>query len=313
MKEKIVIALGGNAIQTKEATAEAQQTAIRRAMQNLKPLFDSPARIVISHGNGPQIGSLLIQQAKSNSDTTPAMPLDTCGAMSQGMIGYWLETEINRILTEMNSDRTVGTIVTRVEVDKDDPRFNNPTKPIGPFYTKEEVEELQKEQPDSVFKEDAGRGYRKVVASPLPQSILENQLIRTLADGKNIVIACGGGGIPVIKKENTYEGVEAVIDKDFASEKLATLIEADTLMILTNVENVFINFNEPNQQQIDDIDVATLKKYAVQGKFAEGSMLPKIEAAIRFVESGENKKVIITNLEQAYEALIGNKGTHIHM
>ncbi|HCD3204075.1 TPA: carbamate kinase [Staphylococcus aureus] len=313
MKEKIVIALGGNAIQTKEATAEAQQTAIRRAMQNLKPLFDSPARIVISHGNGPQIGSLLIQQAKSNSDTTPAMPLDTCGAMSQGMIGYWLETEINRILTEMNSDRTVGTIVTRVEVDKDDPRFNNPTKPIGPFYTKEEVEELQKEQPDSVFKEDAGRGYRKVVALPLPQSILEHQLIRTLADGKNIVIACGGGGIPVIKKENTYEGVEAVIDKDFASEKLATLIEADTLMILTNVENVFINFNEPNQQQIDDIDVATLKKYAAQGKFAEGSMLPKIEAAIRFVESGENKKVIITNLEQAYEALIGNKGTHIHM
>ncbi|HDE0848340.1 TPA: carbamate kinase [Staphylococcus aureus] len=313
MKEKIVIALGGNAIQTKEATAEAQQTAIRRAMQNLKPLFDSPARIVISHGNGPQIGSLLIQQAKSNSDTTPAMPLDTCGAMSQGMIGYWLETEINRILTEMNSDRTVGTIVTRVEVDKNDPRFDNPTKPIGPFYTKEEVEELQKEQPDSVFKEDAGRGYRKVVASPLPQSILEYQLIRTLADGKNIVIACGGGGIPVIKKENTYEGVEAVIDKDFASEKLATLIEADTLMILTNVENVFINFNEPNQQQIDDIDVATLKKYAAQGKFAEGSMLPKIEAAIRFVESGENKKVIITNLEQAYEALIGNKGTHIHM
>lgn len=313
MKEKIVIALGGNAIQTKEATAEAQQTAIRRAMQNLKPLFDSPARIVISHGNGPQIGSLLIQQAKSNSDTTPAMPLDTCGAMSQGMIGYWLETEINRILTEMNSDRTVGTIVTRVEVDKNDPRFDNPTKPIGPFYTKEEVEELQKEQPDSVFKEDAGRGYRKVVVSPLPQSILEHQLIRTLADGKNIVIACGGGGIPVIKKENTYEGVEAVIDKDFASEKLATLIEADTLMILTNVENVFINFNEPNQQQIDDIDVATLKKYVAQGKFAEGSMLPKIEAAIRFVESGENKKVIITNLEQAYEALIGNKGTHIHM
>ncbi|CAA3947552.1 carbamate kinase [Staphylococcus aureus] len=205
MKEKIVIALGGNAIQTKEATAEAQQTAIRRAMQNLKPLFDSPARIVISHGNGPQIGGLLIQQAKSNSDTTPAMPLDTCGAMSQGMIGYWLETEINRILTEMNSDRTVGTIVTRVEVDKDDPRFDNPTKPIGPFYTKEEVEELQKEQPGSVFKEDAGRGYRKVVASPLPQSILEHQLIRTLADGKNIVIACGGGGIPVIKKENTYE------------------------------------------------------------------------------------------------------------
>ncbi|MDO6152335.1 carbamate kinase, partial [Staphylococcus aureus] len=134
---------------------------------------------------------------------TPAMPLDTCGAMSQGMIGYWLETEINRILTEMNSDGTVGTSVTRVEVDKDDPRFDNPTKPIDPFYTKEEVEELQKEQPDSVFKEDAGRGYRKVVASPLPQYILELQLIRTLADGKNIVIACGGGGIPVIKKENT--------------------------------------------------------------------------------------------------------------
>lgn len=311
MNNKIVIALGGNAIQTDDGSAEAQRNAIRETMQTLKPLFKTDTDIVISHGNGPQIGNMLIQQSVADSEQTPAMPLDVCGSMTQGMIGFWLETEINRILTEIESERRAGTIITRVEVDPEDPRMSTPTKPIGPFYDKAEVEALQKENPDSVYKEDSGRGYRKVVPSPLPVSILEHKLISDLVEDKNIIIACGGGGIPVVKQHNTYEGVEAVIDKDFASEKLAQLIDADTLMILTNVENVYVNFNEPNQQKLTDVDVATLKDYIDQGTFKEGSMLPKIEAAIDFLESGYGQRVIITNLTNAYEALEGKVGTQI--
>ncbi|MPP21536.1 carbamate kinase, partial [Campylobacter jejuni] len=202
-------------------------------------------------------------------------------------------------------------VITRVEVDEHDPRMSNPTKPIGPFYTKEEAEQLQQANPESTYKEDAGRGYRKVVPSPLPVSILEHQLISTLVENQNIIIACGGGGIPVIKRNDTYEGVEAVIDKDFASERLAQLIDANTLMILTNVEHVYINYNEPNQEALTNVDVATLKQYAKDGKFAEGSMLPKIEAAIDFVESGEGRRAIITNLDNAYEAFKGHVGTQI--
>lgn len=311
MNNKIVIALGGNAIQTDDGSAEAQRNAIRETMQTLKPLFKTDTDIVISHGNGPQIGNMLIQQSVADSEQTPAMPLDVCGSMTQGMIGFWLETEINRILTEIESERRAGTIITRVEVDPEDPRMSTPTKPIGPFYDKAEVKALQKENPDSVYKEDSGRGYRKVVPSPLPVSILEHKLISDLVEDKNIIIACGGGGIPVVKQHNTYEGVEAVIDKDFASEKLAQLIDADTLMILTNVENVYVNFNEPNQQKLTDVDVATLKDYIDQGTFKEGSMLPKIEAAIDFLESGYGQRVIITNLTNAYEALEGKVGTQI--
>lgn len=311
MNNKIVIALGRNAIQTDDGSAEAQRNAIRETMQTLKPLFKTDTDIVISHGNGPQIGNMLIQQSVADSEQTPAMPLDVCGSMTQGMIGFWLETEINRILTEIESERRAGTIITRVEVDPEDPRMSTPTKPIGPFYDKAEVEALQKENPDSVYKEDSGRGYRKVVPSPLPVSILEHKLISDLVEDKNIIIACGGGGIPVVKQHNTYEGVEAVIDKDFASEKLAQLIDADTLMILTNVENVYVNFNEPNQQKLTDVDVATLKDYIDQGTFKEGSMLPKIEAAIDFLESGYGQRVIITNLTNAYEALEGKVGTQI--
>ncbi|WP_461676297.1 carbamate kinase [Staphylococcus warneri] len=311
MDNKIVIALGGNAIQTDDGSADAQRKAIRSTMQALKPLFDTDADIVISHGNGPQIGTMLIQQAKADSPQTPAMPLDVCGSMTQGMIGFWIETEVSRVLAEIKSPRRAGTVITRVEVDEHDPRMSNPTKPIGPFYTKEEAEQLQQANPESTYKEDAGRGYRKVVPSPLPVSILEHQLISTLVENQNIIIACGGGGIPVIKRNDTYEGVEAVIDKDFASERLAQLIDANTLMILTNVEHVYINYNEPNQEALTNVDVATLKQYAKDGKFAEGSMLPKIEAAIDFVESGEGRRAIITNLDNAYEAFKGHVGTQI--
>ncbi|PTG19545.1 carbamate kinase [Staphylococcus chromogenes] len=313
MAKTMVIALGGNAIQTKEATANSQQAAIRQTLEKFKPLFQSDTSIVMSHGNGPQIGNVLIQQAEANSSQTPAMPLDVCGAMTQGMIGYWLETETNRVLKKINSHKQVGTVITRVEVDPDDPRLSHPTKPIGPFYTKEDAQRLQEKEPNSTYKEDAGRGFRKVVPSPLPVSILEHEMIKTLLEQDNIVIACGGGGIPVIRQGDTFEGIEAVIDKDFASEKLAELIEADTLMILTAVPNVFVNFNTPKQQALTDVDVATLKTYVDEGQFSEGSMLPKIEAAMNFIGHHPNREVIITDLDNAFDALEKGTGTHIHL
>lgn len=313
MAKTMVIALGGNAIQTKEATANSQQAAIRQTLEKFKPLFQSDTSIVMSHGNGPQIGNVLIQQAEANSSQTPAMPLDVCGAMTQGMIGYWLETETNRVLKKINSHKQVGTVITRVEVDPDDPRLSHPTKPIGPFYTKEDAQRLQEKEPNSTYKEDAGRGFRKVVPSPLPVSILEHEMIKTLLEQDNIVIACGGGGIPVIRQGDTFEGIEAVIDKDFASEKLAELIEADTLMILTAVPNVFVNFNTPKQQALTDVDVATLKTYVDEGQFSEGSMLPKIEAAMNFIGHHPHREVIITDLDNAFDALEKETGTHIHL
>ncbi|MDT0656262.1 carbamate kinase [Staphylococcus chromogenes] len=313
MAKTMVIALGGNAIQTKEATANSQQAAIRQTLEKFKPLFQSDTSIVMSHGNGPQIGNVLIQQAEANSSQTPAMPLDVCGAMTQGMIGYWLETETNRVLKKINSHKQVGTVITRVEVDPDDPRLSHPTKPIGPFYTKEDAQRLQEKEPNSTYKEDAGRGFRKVVPSPLPVSILEHEMIKTLLEQDNIVIACGGGGIPVIRQGDTFEGIEAVIDKDFASEKLAELIEADTLMILTAVPNVFVNFNTPKQQALTDVDVATLKTYVDEGQFSEGSMLPKIEAAMNFIGHHPHREVIITDLDNAFDALEKGTGTHIHL
>ena len=313
MAKTMVIALGGNAIQTKEATANSQKAAIRQTLEKFKPLFQSDTSIVMSHGNGPQIGNVLIQQAEANSSQTPAMPLDVCGAMTQGMIGYWLETETNRVLKKINSHKQVGTVITRVEVDPDDPRLSHPTKPIGPFYTKEDAQRLQEKELNSTYKEDAGRGFRKVVPSPLPVSILEHEMIKTLLEQDNIVIACGGGGIPVIRQSDTFEGIEAVIDKDFASEKLAELIEADTLMILTAVPNVFVNFNTPKQQALTDVDVATLKTYVDEGQFSEGSMLPKIEAAMNFIGHHPHREVIITDLDNAFDALEKGTGTHIHL
>ncbi|UXS75617.1 carbamate kinase [Staphylococcus chromogenes] len=313
MAKTMVIALGDNAIQTKEATANSQQAAIRQTLVKFESLFQSDTSIVMSHGNGPQIGNVLIQQAEANSSQTPAMPLDVCGAMTQGMIGYWLETETNRVLKKINSHKHVGTVITRVEVNPDDPRLSHPTKPIGPFYTKEDAQRLQEKEPNSTYKEDAGRGFRKVVPSPLPVSILEHEMIKTLLEQDNIVIACGGGGIPVIRQGDTFEGIEAVIDKDFASEKLAELIEADTLMILTAVPNVFVDYNTPQQQALTDVDITTLKTYVDEGQFSEGSMLPKIEAAMNFIGHHPHREVIITDLDNAFDALEKGTGTHIHL
>jgi carbamate kinase len=309
-RKKIVIALGGNAIQSGDATARAQQKALKHTANQLLKIMNDGFDIIITHGNGPQVGNIVLQQKAAESEKTPAMPLDTCGAMSQGMIGYWMQNAIQEVLEENHYDKKVVTVVTRVEVSEDDPAFLNPTKPIGPFYSEEEAKRLMSEQ-NLIFKEDAGRGWRRVVPSPKPIHILEYEMINELVENGNIVIAVGGGGIPVIRKGHKVEGIEAVIDKDFAAQKLAELVDADILLILTAVEHVSINFGKPNEQVIANVSTEILEKYVQEGHFPPGSMLPKIQAAIQFAESRDDRKTIITSLDRAYEALQGLTGTHI--
>ncbi|MGI2835427.1 carbamate kinase [Bacillus cytotoxicus] len=309
-RRKIVVALGGNAIQSGNATAEAQQKALERTAEQLVKIMGNNIDIVIAHGNGPQVGNILLQQKVAETEKTPAMPLDTCGAMSQGMIGYWMENAIEKALKKQNIKKEVATVITRVIVDEKDEAFQNPTKPIGPFYTEEEARHLMKET-KAVFKEDAGRGWRRVVPSPKPVSIHEHKVINSLVEAGDIVIAVGGGGIPVIESEEGLRGTEAVIDKDFAAQKLAELVGADTLIILTAVDYVYINYNQPNQKRLESIGVDELKKYIEEQQFAPGSMLPKIEAAIHFVNAGPGRKTIITSLDKIYEALEEKAGTII--
>jgi carbamate kinase len=228
------------------------------------------------------------------------MPLDTCVAMTQGSIGYWLQNEMSKMLYENGINRTVVSLVTQVCVDANDEAFSNPSKPIGPFLTNEEAI-LAGEKDSCIYKEDSGRGYRKVVASPKPVGIVECDAIKKLIENKIITISCGGGGVPVVLTERGYEGVQAVIDKDLASEKLAELVDADELIILTGVDNVYINFNKPNQEKLTRVKVSDLKEYIAEGQFAKGSMLPKIEAAIAFVEASASGAAIITSLERLGE------------
>ena len=251
-----------------------------------------------------------MQQKAAETEKTPAMPLDTCGAMSQGMIGYWMENAIEKALKKRNIEKDVVTVITRVEVDEKDEAFKNPTKPIGPFYTEEEARKLM-ETTKATFKEDAGRGWRRVVPSPKPVSIHEHKVINALVEDGDIVIAVGGGGIPVIDSKDGLIGTEAVIDKDFAAQKLAELVDADILVILTAVDYVYVNFNTPTQKKLENVTVAELEKYIQEKQFAPGSMLPKIEAAISFVNTDPKRKTIITSLEKVYEALEENAGTII--
>ena len=312
MKEqkKIVIALGGNAIQAGDGTAKAQQQAIRETSKLLVDIIKIGYQIVITHGNGPQVGNILLQQKIADSKGIPPMELDTCGAMSQGMIGYWMEKEMDDILREQGIEKDVASIITRTEVNPNDPAFLNPTKPIGPFYTKEEaLEKMQ--QTGAKYIEDAGRGWRQVVPSPLPINIIEHNVIEKLVNADLIVICAGGGGIPVIRENHKYIGVEAVIDKDLSSEKLAELIDADILLILTDVEHVYLNYREPDQVTLNHVSTTELKNYIADGQFAQGSMLPKVEAAILFAESKPNRISIITSLKKAVEAIQGNVGTII--
>lgn len=308
---KIVIALGGNALQSKNSTptAEGQLEVVKNTCERIADICSQGYEVAIVHGNGPQVGRILLA-SETAKDVTPAMPFDVCGAMSQGYIGYHIQQALRYALNTRNINYPVLTVATQMIVDEKDPGFTNPTKPIGPFYTEEEAKSLQEEKGYSM-KEDAGRGWRRVVASPIPKRIVEIEAIKNLWDS-SIVISCGGGGIPVVEKMNgTLEGVAAVIDKDFAAELLAEQVDADTLMILTEVEKVAINWGKPDQKNLDHMSLAEAAQYVEEGQFAPGSMLPKVEAAMKFARTYPNKKAIITSLDKAIDALEGKTGTVI--
>ena len=296
MGKKIVIALGGNAILTDDPSAAGQIKALSDTSEKLVKLIKAGYELIITHGNGPQVGNLLLQQEAADSEENPAMPVDTAVAMTQGSIGYWLQNTLDQAMREAGIEKLIATILTQVVVSEEDPAFQNPTKPIGPFLTKEEANRRAAEDGDT-YVEDAGRGYRKVVPSPKPISIVEAETIRTLADNGIITVSAGGGGIPVIKRDTSFEGIEAVIDKDFAAAKLAEIVKADYLVILTGVDNVYINFNKPDQEKLEVVTVEQMKQYIKEDQFAAGSMLPKIEASISFVESVKDGKAYITSLD----------------
>ena len=309
---KIVIALGGNALQEagKPATAQAQLEVVERTSVYIADILEKGYQIVLAHGNGPQVGRLVIQNEYAEP-VTPAMPFDVCGAMSQGMIGYHIQQGLSKVLRSRGNSTPVATVVTQVVVDSHDPKFQNPSKPIGPFYTEEEAAAIAA-QKGYVMKEDAGRGWRRVVASPMPVEIVELDAVRCLVDNGFIVVTVGGGGIPVVRNaQGNLKGVAAVIDKDLASERLAEDLDVDALVILTAVEKVSINFKKPDQNDLDTLSVAEAKRYIAEGHFAPGSMLPKIEAAVKFVESKPGRRAIITSLDQAALALEGKAGTTI--
>lgn len=311
MTQKIVIALGGNALQSEKSdgSADSQRAVAKKTASYIAEISREGYEIGIVHGNGPQVGRILLA-SETAKDVTPAMPFDVCGAMSQGYIGYHLQQTLREELLKVGRDIPVLSIITQTEVDKNDSAFKNPTKPIGPFYTKEEAEIIQKERHYEMV-EDAGRGYRRIVASPIPKNILEVAAVKRLWNVA-ITISTGGGGIPVVKNEDgTYTGVPAVIDKDFGAELLAEQLEADILLILTEVSKVAINFNKPNQKDLASLNVKEAEQYIKENQFAKGSMLPKVEAALKFVKAEPGKRAIITSLDNAVKALKGEAGTII--
>ncbi len=309
---KVVIALGGNALQEAHApaTAEAQLAVVKKTAEiitDIKCIYGYELAIV--HGNGPQIGRILLASELA-AEQTPPFPLDVCAAMSQGYIGYHIQQGLRQALAGRKRPLPVVTLVTQVVVDPADPAFHNPTKPIGPFYQAAEARRLMAERQFAMI-EDAGRGWRRVVPSPLPRRIVEIQSIKALWDS-TIVIAAGGGGIAVVEKpDGTFAGVAAVIDKDLAAAKLAEEVGADILMILTGVERVALHYQQPNQQALDRLTVAECEQYIWEGHFAPGSMLPKVQAAAAFARLHPEKKAIITSLERAVDALAGKAGTAV--
>lgn len=291
-----VIALGGNAILDKDPTDEGQKKIIALAARYIIDFVSKGEKVVLSHGNGPQVGNLLLQQKAANTDKNPALSLDSCVAMTQGSIGYWLQNALMNEMNERNMDKPIVSLITQTLVNEKDPSFSSPSKPIGPFYSKDELlKELQKNSFDYI--EDSGRGYRKVVPSPLPQKIVEKDAIYSLVKNDILTICSGGGGIPVVLKDGKYMGVEAVCDKDFSAQVLAENIDADRLIILTGVDNIYINYNKPNQRALKNISVKEAEKYINNGQFAKGSMLPKIEAAVKFVQGRKGRQTIITSIE----------------
>lgn len=319
MQKRIVVALGGNAIITADGTAQSQQESIYKTMTAVSQFIKKGYELVITHGNGPQVGNLLLQQMMGNTDKTPAMPLDTVGAMTQGEIGYWMQKALGEVLKSEEIDKTVATIVTMTQVCAQDSAFENPTKPIGPFYTSEEMEKQKILYPHFIYVEDAGRGYRRVVPSPRPLNIVEAPVINLMLKNNMVAIASGGGGIPVVISESgsCIKGVEAVIDKDFSAAQLADDINADELIILTAVDNVYIHYNTPQQKEIDSIGIDELELYIKEGMFAAGSMLPKVQAAITFAKKDSRRRAIITSLDRVSdlvnsESTQASVGTIIH-
>jgi len=310
MKKLAVVAFGGNALLRagQKGTISEQEKNAFETCEHLVPLIQNGYNLVITHGNGPQVGNILLQNiAGAKMHGVPEMPLDICGAYSQGFIGYIIEQQLRNALEANGIKVDIITLITQVLVDKNDAAFQNPTKPIGPYYSKEEIEKLSSET-NSKYKEDAkGNGWRKVVASPIPTHISNKKSIAKLAREGNIVIAVGGGGIPVFYVEpNKLEGIDAVIDKDLASSLLATQIAADEFYILTDVPKVCINFNKPNQVRLDRLTVSDAEKYLAEGQFADGSMGPKIKACIQFIKNG-GKKAIITEASQLQNKNAGTK------
>ncbi len=307
----IVIALGGNALlkRGQKGTFDDQYQNVKATVAKVADLIERGHKIVLTHGNGPQVGATLLRHDAAKT-IVPPFPLDACGAETQGFIGYMIQQALRNELKSRGMDKFVVTIITRVIVDKHDSAFQNPTKPIGPFYTKEEADTVREQKPEVVIKEDAGRGYRRVVPSPDPKIIAERTAIRALIDAGFIVVACGGGGIPIIEENGHAVGVEAVIDKDLAGQRLATLIGANIFVVLTDVDAAYVNYGKPNQEKIKEITTGKLRNYAKEGQFKEGSMAPKIEAAIRFVESG-GERAVIASLGDLIEALDGKTGTQI--
>ncbi|MGA3108337.1 MAG: carbamate kinase [Candidatus Bathyarchaeia archaeon] len=312
MNEKlIVIALGGNALlkRGQKGTFDDQYQNVKGTVAKVADLIERGHKIVLTHGNGPQVGATLLRHDAAKS-IVPPFPLDACGAETQGFIGYMIQQALRNELKSRGIDKFVVTMITRVIVDKHDSAFQNPTKPIGPFYSKEEADKVREQKPELVIKEDAGRGYRRVVPSPDPKIIAERTAIRALIDAGFIVVACGGGGIPIIEENGHAVGVEAVIDKDLAGQRLATLIGANIFVVLTDVDGAYVNYGKPNQEKIKEITTGKLRNYAKEGQFKEGSMAPKVEAAIRFVESG-GERAVIAALGDLIGALDGKTGTQI--
>lgn len=305
---KIVIALGGNALGN---SPEEQLHLVQETAKSLVDLVEAGHQLIVAHGNGPQVGMINNAfEAANKHIKTPSMPFPECGAMSQGYIGYHLQNAIKAELNRRKIKKDVATLITQVVVDENDPGFQNPTKPIGPFYTKEEAIQLEIEKGFTMV-EDSGRGYRRVVASPKPVDVVEKDVVKTLVDQGVIVITVGGGGIPVVQKGENYVGVPAVIDKDFASAKLAELLDADYLFILTAIDRVMINYNKPNQRALEQITVTEAIQYINEGHFAPGSMLPKVQAALEFVKDHKHRTSVIAALEKAKDAIDGKTGTKI--
>ncbi|MDW2714455.1 carbamate kinase [Klebsiella pasteurii] len=308
MSKKIVLALGGNALGDDLA---GQMRAVQHTARTIVDLISLGHQVVVTHGNGPQVGMInqAFEAAAKTEAHTPMLPMSVCVALSQGYIGYDLQNAIREELLTRQLDIPVATLITQVEVDANDKAFLNPTKPIGSFFSKEEAEKLS--QNGYIMKEDAGRGYRRVVASPMPVDIIEKQTVKALMDDCHVVITVGGGGIPVIREGNHLRGASAVIDKDWASAKLAEMIDADLLIILTAVEKVAINFGKPEEQWLDNLSLRDAERFIAEGHFAKGSMLPKVEAAAAFARSRPGRQALITMLSKAKEGIEGKTGTMI--